>query len=48
MTESRIRSTISVLIDRRTVEDADVERLRELLSVGGGLTAIEAGDLVRL
>ncbi len=48
MTESRIRSTISVLIDRCSVEDADVERLRELLSVGGGLTAVEAGDLVRL
>jgi len=48
MTDSRIRSTISLLIDRRCVEDADVERLRELLSAGGELTAVEAGDLIRL
>jgi len=48
MTKSRIRSTISLLIERQTVEDADVERLRDLLAVGGGLNATEAGDLVRL
>ncbi len=48
MSESRIRSTISLLIERRCVEDADVERLRDLLSAGGGLSAVEAGDLVRL
>jgi hypothetical protein len=48
MTESRVRSTISVLIDRRSVDDADVMRLRELLAIGGGLTTVEAGDLVRL
>ena len=48
MTKSRIRSTISLLIERQHVEDADVERLRELLAGGGGLTAVEAGDLVRL
>ena len=48
MVESRIRSTISLLIERRCVEDADVERLRQLLSAGGGLTVEEVGDLVRL
>ena len=48
MTDSRIRSTISILIARRCVEDADVERLRDLLSAGGGLSVAEAGDLVRL
>lgn len=47
MTKSRIRSTISLLIERRSVEDADVERLRELLR-GGGLSSVEAGDLIRL
>jgi hypothetical protein len=48
MVESRIRSTISTLIERRKVEDADVGRLRDLLSAGGGLSAVEAGDLIRL
>ncbi len=48
MTKSRIRSTTSLLIERQKVEDADVERLRDLLAAGGGLTAVEAGDLVRL
>jgi len=47
MTKSRIRSTVSLLIERQTVEDADVERLRDLLR-GGGLTSVEAGDLIRL
>lgn len=48
MTKSRIRSTISLLIERQRVEDADVERLRDLLAAGGGLSTVEAGDLVRL
>jgi hypothetical protein len=48
MVASRIRSTISTLIERRCVEDADIGRLRDLLAAGGGLTAVEAGDLVRL
>ena len=48
MTKSRIRSTITLLIERQKVEDADVERLRDLLAAGGGLSAVEAGDLVRL
>jgi hypothetical protein len=48
MTESRVRSTISLLIGRRCVEDSDVERLRELLSAGGSPTLIEVGDIVRL
>jgi len=48
MSDSRIRSTVSLLIERCCVENADVERLRQLLAAGGGLTAGEAGDLVRL
>jgi hypothetical protein len=48
MTKSRIRSTTSLLIERQKVEDADVERLRDLLTAGGGISAVEAGDLVRL
>lgn len=47
MSHSRIRSTVSDLIAKQSVNDADVDYLKDLIG-GGPLTPVEAGDLIRL